>query len=89
MGKSQEITPADIDESTRKTIEEVAQKVYEVLDLKGVSRAEYILVKGTPYFLEINMVPGLTEASIFPQQAVAAGLSLQELFENAIEMALK
>jgi len=89
LGKSQEITPADIDKKTRKTIEEVAQKVYEVLDLKGVSRAEYILVKGTPYFLEINMVPGLTEASIFPQQAVAAGLSLQELFENAIEMALK
>ncbi len=89
LGKSQEITPADIDEKTQKTIEKVAQKVYEVLDLKGVSRAEYILVKGTPYFLEINMVPGLTEASIFPKQAVAAGLSLQELFENAIEMALK
>ena len=89
LGKSQEITPADISDDTRIKIENNAKKVYEILDLKGVSRAEYILVDDTPYFLEINMVPGLTEASIFPQQAVAAGLSLQELFENAIEMAIK
>ena len=88
LGKSQEITPADLPDNIRKNVVNVAQKVYEVLDLDGVSRAEYIIVNDTPYFLEINMVPGLTEASIFPQQAVAAGLSLHELFENAIEMAL-
>ncbi len=89
LGKSQEITPADLPENTRQKTEETAARVYEVLDLDGISRAEYILVNDTPYFLEINMVPGLTEASIFPQQAVAAGLSLQELFVNAIEMAKK
>jgi len=89
LGKSQEITPADLPENIRQKTEETAARVYEVLDLDGISRAEYILVNDTPYFLEINMVPGLTEASIFPQQAVAAGLSLQELFVNAIEMAKK
>jgi len=89
LGKSQEITPAKIDETTQKKIAQVAQKVYEVLDLDGISRAEYIMVNGMPYFLEINMVPGLTEASIFPQQARAAGIELSELFDNAIEMALK
>ncbi len=89
LGKSQEITPADIPTSIQKTVEEIAAKVYEVLDLNGVSRAEYILVNNMPHFLEINMVPGLTEASIFPQQAVAAGLSLSELFDNAVEMAQK
>ncbi|MGK0421544.1 MAG: D-alanine-D-alanine ligase, partial [Polaribacter sp.] len=41
-----------------------------------------------PYFLEINTVPGLTEESILPQQAKAAGISLAALFENAIESAL-
>ncbi len=89
LGKSQEITPADISESTRQKIEEVSKKVYEVLDLNGISRAEYILRNDTPYFLEINMVPGLTEASIFPQQAKAANIELSELFDNAIQMALK
>jgi len=88
LGKSQEITPADIPADIRQRTEETAARVYEVLDLDGVSRAEYIVVKGIPHFLEINMVPGLTEASIFPQQAVTAGLTLQELFVNAIEMAL-
>jgi len=88
LGKSQEITPADIPADIRQRTEETAARVYEVLDLDGVSRAEYIVVNGIPHFLEINMVPGLTEASIFPQQAVTAGLTLQELFVNAIEMAL-
>jgi len=89
LGKSQEITPADLSQEIQKKIEEIAAKVYEVLDLNGVSRAEYILVNGVPYFLEINMVPGLTKASIFPQQALAAGLSLTELFDNAVEMSQK
>jgi len=88
LGKSQEITPADIPADIRQKTIETASRVYEVLDLDGISRAEYIVVSGIPHFLEINMVPGLTEASIFPQQAVAAGLTLQELFVNAIEMAL-
>jgi len=87
LGKSQEITPANLPVEIRQKAKETAARVYEVLDLNGISRAEYILVNGIPHFLEINMVPGLTEASIFPQQAVAAGLSLSELFENAIEMA--
>ncbi len=89
LGKSQEITPAQIPEKIYKKAENTAQRVYEILDLDGISRAEYIIVEDTPYFIEINMIPGLTEASIFPQQALAAGLSLSELFDNAIEMALK
>ena len=87
LGKSQEITPADISEEIAERARTTAARVYEVLDLNGVSRAEYIIVNGVPHFLEINMVPGLTAASIFPQQAMAAGLSLSELFENAVEMA--
>jgi D-alanine-D-alanine ligase len=89
LGKSQEITPADLPTEITAKVVEIAAKVYEVLDLDGISRAEYILVNGIPHFLEINMVPGLTEASIFPQQAVAAGISLCDLFVNAVEMALK
>lgn len=87
-GKSQEITPARISASQQAKVEVVAKKVYQVLNMKGFSRAEYIFVNDEPHFLEINTVPGLTEASILPQQAQAAGISLEELFENAIESAL-
>lgn len=87
-GKSQEITPARISETTKVKIEHIAKKVYEVLNMSGFTRSEYILVNDTPHFLEMNTVPGLTEESILPQQAQEAGMSLTELFDNAIKMAL-
>ncbi|PQJ82472.1 D-alanine--D-alanine ligase [Polaribacter glomeratus] len=87
-GKSHEITPARISSEEQLKVEAIAEKVYKVLNMSGFSRSEYILVNGEPHFLEINTVPGLTEASILPQQAQAAGISLAELFESAIESAL-
>jgi D-alanine-D-alanine ligase len=89
LGKSEEITPARISDETHKKLEKVAKKVYQVLNMSGFSRSEYILVNGEPHFLEMNTVPGLTNESIIPQQAAEAGISLQELFHNAIKMALK
>lgn len=87
-GKSQEITPARISEATKEKVVTVAKKVYKVLNMSGFTRSEYILVNDTPHFLEMNTVPGLTAESIFPQQAREAGISLTELFDNAIVMAL-
>lgn len=89
LGKSEEITPARISEENHKKLETVASKIYQVLNMSGFTRSEYILVNNTPYFLELNTVPGLTTESLIPQQAKAAGISLKELFSNAIEMALK
>ncbi|PNQ73787.1 D-alanine--D-alanine ligase [Hanstruepera neustonica] len=89
LGESQEITPARISEADTNKVKELAKKVYEVLKMTGFSRSEYIFKNGEPHLLEINTVPGLTQASILPQQAQAAGISLSELFENAIEEALK
>ena len=57
--------------------------------MKGFSRSEYIFKNGEPHLLEINTIPGLTLASILPQQAAAANISLPDLFDNAIEEALK
>ncbi|VXB88416.1 D-alanine--D-alanine ligase [Flavobacterium sp. 9AF] len=89
LGKSKEITPARISNEIKIKIETVAKKAYEVLKMKGFSRSEYIIVNGEPHMLEMNTVPGLTNESILPQQAREAGISLSELFENAIEEALK
>jgi|SRR5690606_3783762 len=88
LGKSQEITPARLSEADAKKVREVARKAYDVLRMRGFSRSEYILVNGEPYMLEMNTVPGLTEASILPQQAAHAGISLEALFDNAIQEAL-
>ncbi|WP_298902502.1 D-alanine--D-alanine ligase [uncultured Psychroserpens sp.] len=88
LGESQEITPARIDDVSAKKVRQIAKKVYEVLKLKGFSRSEYIFKDGDPHLLEVNTIPGLTAASILPQQAAEAGISLSALFENAIESEL-
>jgi D-alanine-D-alanine ligase len=89
LGESQEITPARITKEQEDKVNAIAKKVYEVLKMEGFSRSEYIFKDGEPHLLEVNTVPGLTKASILPQQAAAAGISLVELFSNAIEEALK
>ncbi|MFQ6603057.1 D-alanine--D-alanine ligase [Flavobacterium sp. C3NV] len=87
-GKSQEITPARISDELTQKVGETAKRAYEVLKMKGFSRSEFIIVDNEPYMLEMNTIPGLTTESLIPQQAQAAGISLQDLFTNAIELAL-
>ncbi|MEY8847439.1 D-alanine--D-alanine ligase [Psychroserpens sp. XS_ASV72] len=89
LGQSQEITPARLSDSDTEKVRHLAKKVYQALRLKGFSRSEYIFKDGEPHLVEINTVPGLTAASILPQQAAAAGISLSDLFENAIAEALR
>ena len=89
LGKSQEITPARISKQKEEKVNNVAKKVYDTLKLTGFSRSEYIFKDGEPHLLEVNTVPGLTKESILPQQAAEAGISLADLFTNAIEEALK
>lgn len=88
LGKSQEITPARITEKQWENLNRTAEKIYKILNMKGLSRSEYIFVGDEPYFLEMNTVPGLTAESILPEQAREVGISLEDLFGNAIEQAL-
>ena len=88
-GKSKEITPARLSQVEKERVERQAMKVYQILNMKGFSRSEFIIVDGEPYFLEINTVPGMTDESLLPQQAKEASICLSELFDNAIQLALK
>lgn len=88
-GKSEEITPARLSEKQLKNLNLAALKVYTTLGMRGFSRSDFIFLGDTPYFLEINTVPGLTEASLLPQQARNAGIPLSSLFEAAIQEAFK
>jgi len=89
LGKSQEITPARLTKEQEKKVNAIALKVYNILKMKGYSRSEFIFKDGEPHLLEMNTVPGLTNESILPQQAVQAGITMSELFDSAIEEALK
>ncbi|MEW4924927.1 D-alanine--D-alanine ligase [Algibacter sp. 2305UL17-15] len=89
LGKSQEITPARLTTEQEIKVTVLARKVYEVLKMKGFSRSEFIFKDDEPHLLEMNTVPGLTKESILPQQAAAAGISLPDLFDNAIQEATK
>jgi len=88
LGKSQEITPARISAEMTEKVSAVAKKAYEVLKMTGFSRSEFIIVNGEPHMLEMNTIPGLTTESLIPQQAKEAGISLTDLFTNALELAL-
>lgn len=87
-GESEEITPARLDEETRKKVEQTAIKAYESLGMSGFSRSEYIIMNGTPYMLEMNTNPGFSPASILPQQAKIYGISIKDLCGNEVEKAL-
>ena len=89
LGKSQEITPARISDEVAEKVNAVARRCYEILDMRGFSRSEFILVNDEPFMLEMNTIPGLTAESLIPQQAKVAGISLEDLFTNAIELAFK
>ncbi|PZW39728.1 D-alanine-D-alanine ligase [Mesonia algae] len=89
LGQSQEITPANISKKLTLEVQELGVKIFKTLKLKGLTRAEFIFHNNEPHFLEVNTCPGLSEASILPQQAKAAGITLKELFTNVIENALE
>ncbi len=84
-GRSDEITPADLPCSLGEEIQRLSLRIYELLGCKGIVRVDFIIVNNTPYFLEINTVPGLTKESIVPKQAIAYGISLEELFGLVVD----
>lgn len=86
-GASEEITPARIDDETRKKVEEIAKKAYDSLGMSGFSRSEFIIMSGIPYMLEMNTNPGFSPTSILPQQAAIYGISIKDLCGNEVEKA--
>jgi D-alanine-D-alanine ligase len=90
-GKSHEVTPAECSDEMAKQIRDTAIKVYEVFNCRGIVRMDFIYddVASAPYLLEINTVPGQSEASIVPQQVRAKGWKLMDFYTMLVEEALK
>ena len=84
-GKTREITPARLEETMLENIKDKTQKIYQILNCKGVVRVDYIIKEQEAYFLEINTVPGMSGESIIPQQIKHFGIELSDFFEAIIE----
>ncbi len=89
QGGSREITPARISKQEMTRVQELAIDAHTSLGCRGYSRSDFIIVGGEPHILETNTLPGMTETSLIPQQAKAAGITMEEVFADLIEIGLK
>ena len=84
----EEITPARISDALTREIRALTARIYDVVGCKGIIRADYIIVEGVPYLLEVNTTPGMTATSFIPQQVRAAGLDMTRVLTELIETEL-
>ena len=84
-GASQEITPAKISATLTENCQDISKKIYKALACRGMVRMDYILVDDVFYFLEVNTIPGLSPASIIPQQVKAYGWGFSHLLDVVMQ----
>lgn len=89
-GLAMETTPAEIDAALQSQLEMNAKKVYELFNCRGVVRMDFIYEPEIkePFLLEINTVPGQSEASIVPQQVRASGGTLKDFYSALLDECL-
>ena len=89
-GAAEEVCPAPIPAEWEEKLRSATETVFRVLELSVYSRADFIVTEdGTPYFLEINTLPGMTPTSLVPQEAAAAGIGYGELCERIVTSSLR
>lgn len=87
---TQEICPAEVTGEIVEQVQGVAKQVHELLGCDGLTRSDFILSdSGELYFLEINTSPGMTQASLCPKEALAAGYTFAEFLDRIVELALQ
>ena len=91
QGKSDETTPADASADIHEKVSEAAKKIYQVFNCSGVIRIDFIYneAQGIPYMLEINTIPGQSDASVVPQQVRAAGMTLDAFYNSLLSEAIE
>jgi D-alanine-D-alanine ligase len=89
IGRTDFVCPADIDAETATAVTEAALRAFSTLGCAGFSRVDLMLGEEGPEVLEVNAIPGLTDTSLLPQAAEAAGLAFEQLVERVLELALQ
>jgi D-alanine-D-alanine ligase len=89
IGRTRFECPANLTDEERSQVTEVALAAYRALGCSGFARVDLILDEDGPHVLEVNAIPGLTDTSLLPQAAEAAGHTFEELVERILELALE
>jgi D-alanine-D-alanine ligase len=88
IGRTEFVCPAELDEAEAEAVTAAALGAYEALGCAGFSRVDLILAAEGPRVLEVNAIPGLTDTSLLPQAAEAAGMSFEQLVEKILQLAM-
>jgi len=90
VGLSNHIIPPRLPDSVQLIIKDLAYKTYLAIGCRGLSRVDFMVDQaGQPYILEVNTIPGMTETSLFPDAAKAAGISFTTLVNKIVELAIQ
>lgn len=88
-GMADEITPANISDELTREIQKLSSEIYDIFQLNGIVRIDYLYSKEKLYFIEANTVPGMSAASIVPQQVEASGRNMTDFLNIVIQDALE
>jgi D-alanine-D-alanine ligase len=90
IGRTDFVCPADLTEECTARTQELALATYELLGCRGFARVDLMIEDGTgePLVLEVNAIPGLTETSLLPMAAEAAGIGFDDLIARLVSLAL-
>jgi len=87
IGRTEYVCPAELGDDETARVQELAVRTYETLGCTGFARVDVMLGDDGPQVLEVNAIPGLTDTSLFPMAAEAAGIDFTQLVERIVESA--
>lgn len=81
--------PAKVDNKLYKKAMKIAEDIHKELDMKGISRSDFILKDDELYFLEVNSSPGMTQTSLIPDLATLQGYTFDDIVRIMVETFIK
>jgi D-alanine-D-alanine ligase len=88
LGESKEITPARVSDKIRNEVQQQAKYIYQLMQLRSISRIDFMIVDGVPNVIEVNTTPGFSPASIVPQMIKCEGGTIHDFWKEILEVEL-
>ncbi len=89
LGKSQEITPARVSDEVKNQVQDIAKKIYDLLNLRSIARIDFMVVENKAFVIEVNTTPGFSPASIVPQMIKCDGKTIKGFWEEILAVEMK
>lgn len=84
-GKTEYFCPARVPDAAARVMQDAARKAFDALGTEQLGRVDILYKDGTPWVLEVNTIPGMTETSLLPKAAAAAGIAFDEMAEIILQ----